>query len=240
MTAPPLQGRVVVISPHLDDAVLSLGGTIAGAARRGAQVEVLTVFAGDPASDAPAGRWDAAAGFLTEGEAAAARRHEDRQACDILGAEPVWLPFGDKQYERRGGDDTIRGAIVERLSGAGIALIPGSPLVHSDHAFVAQLLLGRDLACGTIGLYREQPYSSAHWDRRERNLSRVVSGVTLPELPPFQSSRLGTLDRIAKWRAAGEYRSQLRRLRSGPRGLFIRLGREAISWLPDRHRARCG
>ncbi len=51
--------RVVVVSPHSDDAVLSLGAAIAAWARRGAEVEVLTVFALDPGSHAPAGGWDA-------------------------------------------------------------------------------------------------------------------------------------------------------------------------------------
>ena len=43
---PRLLGRLVVVSPHLDDAVLSLGATLAHAVESGATVEVLTVFAG--------------------------------------------------------------------------------------------------------------------------------------------------------------------------------------------------
>jgi hypothetical protein len=37
----------IVFSPHLDDAVLSCGGLIHGAAARGEQVRVITVFAGE-------------------------------------------------------------------------------------------------------------------------------------------------------------------------------------------------
>src|SRR5213080_853986 len=97
-----LEGRVVVVSPHLDDAVLSLGAALARAARRGGAVTVLTVLAGDPASETPAGEWDSQAGFATAGEAARARREEDRRACALLGVEPVWLPFSDHQYDRGG------------------------------------------------------------------------------------------------------------------------------------------
>ena len=67
-------GTIVVLSPHSDDGVLSLGASMARWARSGRQVELLTVFALDPASSAPTGGWDRRAGFLTEGAAANARR----------------------------------------------------------------------------------------------------------------------------------------------------------------------
>ena len=92
-----LEDRVVVVSPHLDDAAISLGAAIAFAARHGA---VLTIFAGDPESEAPAGGWDKRGGFGTEGDAARARREEDSMAFALLGAGVTWLPFGDEQYDR--------------------------------------------------------------------------------------------------------------------------------------------
>src|SRR5262249_8239648 len=103
--------RVVVVSPHLDDAVLSLGAAIACTAR-GRSVEVLHVFGGDPESDAPAGGWDRRGGFRTEGEATRARREEDRRACAVLGASPAWLSFGDADYERHGTGEEIRAAVT--------------------------------------------------------------------------------------------------------------------------------
>ena len=62
--------RIVVVSPHLDDGVLSLGAWMASQVRAGARVELLTVFACDPESDAPTKGWDARGGFRTE-----ARQH---------------------------------------------------------------------------------------------------------------------------------------------------------------------
>ncbi len=85
--------RLVILSPHLDDAALSLGATIAYASEVGLAVTVLTVLAGDPDSEEPAGTWDTICGFATAGEAARVRRAEDANACEILGAEPMWLPF---------------------------------------------------------------------------------------------------------------------------------------------------
>ena len=87
-----LSGRVVVVSPHVDDAVFSLAGTLARAARSGAEVEVLNDLCPRPAaSEEPANGWDTRAGFTTEGEAARARRDEDREACRLVGAEPTWV-----------------------------------------------------------------------------------------------------------------------------------------------------
>src|SRR2546423_11731536 len=93
-----LQGRVVVLSPHLDDAVFSVGAALAHAARHGADVLVITVLAGDPESSVPAGRWDGAAGYRTEGEAAAKRREEDARACARIGARTAWPTDGDGPY----------------------------------------------------------------------------------------------------------------------------------------------
>jgi len=94
MPSEPLRGRVVVVSPHLDDAVLSLGATIARAARAGAQVHALTVFAyGD--EDLPVAPWDAECGFRSAGHARSVRREEDARGCALVGAIPDWLPFYD-------------------------------------------------------------------------------------------------------------------------------------------------
>jgi LmbE family N-acetylglucosaminyl deacetylase len=90
--------RAFVLSPHLDDAIFSLGAGIACAARGGADITVLTVLAGNPESDAPPGNWDRVAGFGTEGEASRARAEEDRQACALLGATRCHLPHSDRQY----------------------------------------------------------------------------------------------------------------------------------------------
>ena len=73
-----LPERVVVVSPHLDDAVLSLGGAISRASRAGAHVTVLTVLAGDSDSSEPAGSWDRRAGFETEADATRGRREIGR------------------------------------------------------------------------------------------------------------------------------------------------------------------
>ena len=85
---------MLVISPHLDDAVLSCGALLA--AHRGAVVA--TVFAGVPRDPRQRTEWDARSGFADAAEALAARRAEDAAALAELGAAPRWLDFRDDQY----------------------------------------------------------------------------------------------------------------------------------------------
>ena len=148
----------MVVSPHIDDAALSLGAAISCAARNGARVTILTVLAGDPAASEPAGEWDRECGFGTAGEAAAARRTEDEAACAHLGATALWLPYSDHQYERGGTDDEIRAAVVDAV-GSSLPLLPGFPLGHPDHRWLHELLEPA-FASERRGFYLEQPYAA--------------------------------------------------------------------------------
>jgi LmbE family N-acetylglucosaminyl deacetylase len=233
-----LQGRVVVISPHLDDAVLSLGSTIAAAARRGAAVEILSVFCGHPDSQAPAGPWDSKSGFGTEGEASRTRRQEDRSACAILGATAHWAPFGDEQYDRRGDEEEVGAAVTTAVDGADVVLIPGWPLENSDHAWLSGVLLKKRINCHRLGLYLEQPYA---FYRGERGPVTVAASLQplLRTVPPWHHLSASRADCQLKRKAVTAYRSQARQL--GLRFLGVRRllqyesmrGGEAIAWLPQ-------
>ena len=228
-------GRIVVISPHLDDAIMSVGGTIATAVRAGAAVEVLTVFGYGPLSNTPAGPWDSKSGFGTEAEACRVRREEDRKACRIVGATPHWLDFGAEPYERRGSPQEILSAVAAAIAGADCVLIPGFPLVHPDHAELARLLLAGRLN-SRIGLYAEQPYM--YWERRKtppdmraHALEDIVGRLE------WTRRRVGREERRLKSRAVRSYRSQLYQLGLSRLGLFRMFwhessqGGEAMAWL---------
>ncbi len=211
--------RVVVVSPHLDDAVFSLGATIARASRSGVRIDVLTVFACDPDSEAPANGWDARGGFATEGEAATARRDEDREACRLVGAEPHWLPFRGGGYTPEKDADAVFAAVARKVSGADTVLVPGFPLRNDDHAWLARLFDERPPSPARFGRYVEQPY--AYTVRKEQPLSGSE----------WEKSRVTLADRFRKRRAVREYASQLPLLSLGPRKLnLLVLQSEAISW----------
>lgn len=83
--------RILVLSPHLDDAILSVGGIISSSTDAGATVTVLTPFTAD------AGRQSQKSEIVTAmhqiwglgDQPFAARRNEDIAAIDIVGGEHV-------------------------------------------------------------------------------------------------------------------------------------------------------
>jgi LmbE family N-acetylglucosaminyl deacetylase len=199
-----LTGRIVVVSPHLDDAVLSLGAAMARAAS--ADWTVITVFAGDPDSTDAAGPYDRRCGFLTAADAAIVRRREDQRACYILGAKPVWLPFGDIQYDRFRDADSVWDLLEPHVYQAQVLLLPGFPLTHRDHAWITELVLGRAPESTRIGFYAEQPYARSAASSNPRHgfvAGRVVHWVSL---------RGSIAERLAKGRACRAYWSQFRAL----------------------------
>ena len=199
--------KIVVVSPHLDDAVLSLGAALSRAARHDAEVTVLTVLAGDPASTVPAGSWDAQSGFRTAGDAATARRQEDARACSILGVTPRWLPFGDEQYGPLPEEEVVA-ALRTEFQGFDLILLPGFPLASQDHRLLNRLVLEQVQPKARLLLYAEQPY-----------YLRESGGPP----PGWKPAAAGLLDRVKKVRACRAYSSQLELL--GDRSLAGRLAR---------------
>jgi LmbE family N-acetylglucosaminyl deacetylase len=223
-----LGDNVVVISPHLDDAVFSLGAAVARAARRGARVRILTVLAGDPRSQLAAGPWDFETGFRTAGEAARARREEDRRACALLGAVPLWLPHEDHQYERRVEDAVVRAQVVAAVGDATV-LLPGFPLAHQDHAWLARLLDGA-FERERVGYYVEQPY--AVWAPDEPFDAVLTTGPRC-----WLRASADVRSRLRKLRACRAYGSQLAHLGEGTLLAICRrevlFGGELVAWARD-------
>jgi LmbE family N-acetylglucosaminyl deacetylase len=87
--------RVVVVSPHLDDAVLSCGGFMSVHPA----VTVVTVFAGNPkAYPVPMRVWDVQSGFGPDDDVMEVRRREDEAALALLDATPLHLDFIEHSY----------------------------------------------------------------------------------------------------------------------------------------------
>jgi LmbE family N-acetylglucosaminyl deacetylase len=228
----PFVGSVVVLSPHLDDAVLSLGASIASSTRHGATIRVVTVFGNDPATTRLPSSWDLRCGFTSASESARGRRSEDLAACERIGATPVWLAYPDVDYDEGRDADRIGAAIDEAIAGADAVLVPGSPLVHPDHRQLTEIALARRPRGMRFGLFAEQPYvfwefvgsrsrpaRVAAWSRcllRTRGTRRLLEPITPAQLAPWagaaewQVFRPRPADEITKLRAIREYKSQLR------------------------------
>lgn len=94
--------RVLAVSPHLDDAALSVGATLAELAAHGVEVHVVTLFAGAPTEplSAVARTFHHHCGLPQGAAAVAVRIEEDRAAMDELGARAQHRGFLDAIYRR--------------------------------------------------------------------------------------------------------------------------------------------
>lgn len=163
---------ILVLSPHLDDAVLSLPAWLATRAER---VIVATVFSeGD--ADYPA------------------RRAEDREALSHIGAEPLHLGLLDAP-ERLGLPRSFRALVLGELDPADVArvtrtiattvadiapefvLFPLGVGEHIDHRVVHA---AHASVTGRVAFYEDRPYSLVRHAVRAR-LRRI--GAMLDEQP---------------------------------------------------------
>jgi LmbE family N-acetylglucosaminyl deacetylase len=169
----------IILSPHFDDAVFSLGGFIATAPER---VIVVTVFAGAPVADV-AGRWDRWSRFKTGAEAVHARSMENRAALAALGVPPngiLNLDYLDRQYR----PDTSQTVCLRAAIAASVREIVGShgrrvnvfspaSAWHQDHQLVTHAALelwkAGELPDADVFLYQDQPY--AYLELRRRTLA---------------------------------------------------------------------
>jgi LmbE family N-acetylglucosaminyl deacetylase len=126
--------RVVIVSPHLDDAVLSCGGFMS--VHPG--VMVVTVFAGNPvAYPSPMRLWDVQSGFGPDDDVMEVRRGEDRAALAVLDATPVHLDFIEHSYnegDRPVAPELIGSALADALRALDPTLVLAPfGLANPDH-----------------------------------------------------------------------------------------------------------
>lgn len=196
--------NIVVVSPHLDDAVLSVGASIADAARRH-HVRIATLLAGVP----PAWTWptpfDNASGFDDSCTAVLERRREDREACEVLGVSAWHCNFLDGQYGISRNEIRMRVALYSMLRRDVDACALPLGLAHPDHRLVARLARRAVPAGLPVRVYADLPAAHlwpGHIDGALRGWKRT--GWRLEPIEVFPGD-------LARKREAYEcYRSQLR------------------------------
>jgi LmbE family N-acetylglucosaminyl deacetylase len=198
--------RILVVSPHLDDAVFGCGDAIL--ASPGATV--VTVFAGGPEIwDLPTS-WDEASGFGPGENAVARRRNEDSEALQQLGARPVWLPFWDRQYGNPPPAEEIQARLAQALrENAPHAVYIPLGLWHSDHR------LTHEAASALL-----PSFPTTEWWAYEDAIYRRFADSGLDARQDWMRQRGLGLTRVASGQPASEakrrgiacYRSQLRAL----------------------------
>jgi LmbE family N-acetylglucosaminyl deacetylase len=151
---------VLVVSAHLDDAVLSCGQFLAGRP----EVTVATVFAGTPSAKSVLTAYDAVTGFKSAAEAMEARRAEDLEALSVLQAKAKHLDFLDSQYGGRPKPNALirqLGELIEELDPEFVLAPLG--LVHPDHVGVREAVIEAMSAGETpLWLYEDLPARVQH------------------------------------------------------------------------------
>ncbi|MEM1042859.1 MAG: PIG-L family deacetylase [Bacteroidota bacterium] len=171
------------VSPHLDDAAFSVGGTAVHLAQRGWRVVVATVFTRsvpDPTGFALACQTDK--GIDASVDYMAVRRDEDIACCARLGAEPVHLDLPEAPHRGYADartlfagvhtsdepyTDTVRHALAGALDRARPDLVfaPQGIGGHADHRHVVRAVAGLAVEHRIqVAWYRDLPYALRHPD----------------------------------------------------------------------------
>lgn len=207
--------EVVVVSPHLDDAVLSLGALIGREVAAGREVTVVSCFtAGPPLESIPEAQ-------RVFGDYSA-RRSEDERALAVLGAAHRWLdlperiwrqpplartlhvfrtpPRMDDFSELRAIRDVI-GELIERGAELYVPLAVGH---HVDHTEVALAALREVLVRGAFDRVRfyEDPYALGRACRRAHFVTRRRMWRPFAA-PAWASPRVGALLQLVAVSARG-------------------------------------
>lgn len=220
----------LALSPHLDDAAFSCGGTLAMLARAGWRVVVATLFTAsvpDPSGFALACQTDK--GLGPEIDYMKLRREEDAAACRALGAEAVWLPFREAPHRRYGSaaelfgevraDDTIGPGLTEAVASLVAELRPTlvlAPQAIGGHVDHVQLMRALGDVAAPIAWWRDFPYVARDARPAEPFAERMGA---LPE----HAVALDGEAFQAKRSACLAYASQLGFQFGGPEGLDARL-----------------
>ncbi len=222
----------LLLSPHLDDAVLDCWSLLAS----DRELRVVNIFTGIP----PAGRlerWDAITGARDSAERVRERIAEDAVALGCAARKPVNLPFLDAQYRPPPPAPSLD-ELDLAVSSVGVVAsrvyAPAGIGGHPDHVLVRRYARMLRLTGMPVSLYAELPYCVTHgwpsWvDGREPEPNRDVAPFWLsfldriPELPALRCARVERLDdeaAAAKLASMLCYETQIPALEYGARGLL--------------------
>jgi hypothetical protein len=211
--------------------------------RHGADVRIITVFAGDPERVGPPSYWDARRSVSTAAEATAERRAEDLAAAGLLGASVEWLPFDDAAYVGLRDPVAIWSLLEPALKPADLVLLPGWPLSHPDHRWVTMLVAERIDPEKPVAYYTELPYAAGMPALVKSALTGRMSDTlehALHERLSWVRTATTPADRRAKARAVAAYAGEVSRLGYRARVAALHdllLRRETVGYRPSAKRS---
>lgn len=172
----------IILAPHLDDAVLPLGGFMAHSQD---QKTVVTVFTGKP-EDIQHTWWDFVSGFISSDKAIRGRLNENEEALRLYkNTKEINLGFLDKQYRATTTVDlqkSIQDKFVEVLNNRPLnthidVYFPtyfGTKITHKDHLIVHDTILkiikSNQILNVSWYMYEDMPYTLVYYKKHKENL----------------------------------------------------------------------
>jgi len=205
---PGAHDRLLVVSPHLDDAVISCGSLM----RAHPGTTVATLFARSPdAYTDPLNEHDTACGFPVGTDTMAVRREEDVAALARVGATPRWLEYSQNSHVERADPVAIAPGAVDALVAVIDEVVPScvvAPLglLHVDHMSCHATALAASERVTTIPWlwYSDLPYVYVPGVLAARFRALHKAGyVAAPACPVVDN------DPDAKWHAFEGYATQV-------------------------------
>lgn len=193
-----------VVSPHLDDAVLSCGRLLAASA----DPVAFTIFGGTPPGPGfAAHEWDlGTTGHEAADDAVAVRRDEDRAATALLGAAHRWTSWSQYHDPQPTGDQLLAAldALAADRPDAPRAVVVPLGIMHDDHVAVSDAARRYVLEHRGNGVayyvYADVPYFTEYPAMVTDRLARWQRDLPLEavELPQASAShRLEAVDAYA-------------------------------------------
>ena len=210
----------VILSPHPDDAVLSLWHLLAGPG----DVTVLNVFGGSPNGHRGDGWWDTLTRATDSVERVRERHAEDREALALAGRAPENLGFLDGQYRHAEQPvEPIAEAIAAAVDPDALLLAPAALDAHRDHRLARAAALALRDRGHSVALYADVPHANVYgwpsWVTGEAedpyldpaiawDITMNGTGVLIAELKP-EVHALDDTAEAAKREAVQRYRTQV-------------------------------
>jgi hypothetical protein len=150
---------IVILSPHLDDAVLSCWHVLT----KPGQLTVINVFTGVPAGLSAPAWWDQYTGATESAERVRERIEEDRRALALVGRTAVNLGLLDEQYRREAQPlAPLTEQIDQLLAPDARIYAPAGFADHAGHALVRAAALELRAAGFAVSLYADLPHATVH------------------------------------------------------------------------------
>jgi LmbE family N-acetylglucosaminyl deacetylase len=162
----------VILSPHLDDAVLSCWQILT----QPGDVTVINVFTGVPTGREEPAWWDRYTGAADSGERVRERIEEDRRALSLAGRIPVNLDLLDAQYRGGKPPPSLTGRLMELIEPGALVYAPATFADHADHRLVGAAALALRAQECAVFLYADLPHANVRgWPQWVTGTSRTAS-----------------------------------------------------------------